>query len=128
MFLFIYVCLSSVCHVSWSDLCGSLYVSVETDRAHLQTWISFLNQNGGNSFFLSFLKLHLNREAVDPAAVDTSLPLTCFVGLIFVISDLEETRNVCIGSVCVCVQLQLTVVAEVVHQNDLIDEMNWGPV
>lgn len=67
---------------------------------------------------------------MDPAAVDTFLPVTCFVGLIFVISDLEETRHVYICSVYmnVCVQLQLTVVTEVVHQNDLIDEMNRGPV
>lgn len=48
-----------------------------------------------------------------------------------VIVDLEETWNVCVFVCmywCVCVQLQLTVLAEVVDQNDLMYEMNWGSV
>lgn len=75
--------------------------------------------------------LHCNRESVDPAAVGTFLPLTCYVGLISVISDLEETWNMCVRAcVCVfvCIQLQLTVVAEVVHKNDLMYEMYWSSV
>lgn len=70
--------------------------------------------------------LYCAPETLGPAAVDTLIPLTCYVGLISVISDLEETRNV---RVCVrVVQLQLTVIAEVIHQNNLTDQMNWGSV
>ena len=70
--------------------------------------------------------LHCAPETLSPAAVDTFIPLTCYVGLISVISDLEETRNVC---VCVrVVQLQLTIIAEVIHQNNLTDQMNWSSV
>ena len=40
-------------------------------------------------FDLQWLHPHFNPQTMDPAAVDTFPPLTCYVGLISVISDLE---------------------------------------
>lgn len=53
-----------------------------------------------------------NPQMKHPAAEDVFLHLTCFVRLISVTSDLEKTCKL---------RLRLTVVAEVVHQDDLMD-------